>query len=792
MQKPIMLTLAGLLALLLGACGQADRAQAYLDKGLALYAEGNLVKARLEFRNVLQISPRDARAWFMLGQIAEREQDWEGGLGSYSRAVEFDPSNVPARIKKGALLLAGGDPSAALVEAEAVLAADPDDPGALALRGAVKQRQGDLDGGIADAQAALASDPDYREALGLLAGIRLEQEQPEEAQKILEAAVQSHPDQVSLKLMLAAVYEKLQEAKGAERVLREVIEQEPAEFAYRLQLARYLAAQGQVEAAQETLEAAVEAAPDDLQRKLMLIDFLAGTKGADAAIEQLKQWISASPDDHALRFALADRYRMSSRLDDMAATYREVIERDPGGPDGLTARGKLASLTLAQNEPDDALALAEEVLGKDAQNADALLVRAAIAIQRGSPDQAILDLRALLRNDPDAVGALRLLSQAHVLNDELPLAQDALEKAIEAAPKQPSAYMQLAELRANMGNARGAAEVLGRLLAEIPEDAAAQGALARLQLAENDMQALEKTADLIRESRPADPLGYYLKGLALQAGGKLEASVVELETALEKEPKAAEPLVALVQSYLALEQSAKAESRLEQLLEQNPVNVVAANLLGEVYLSTGQTDKARDQYRKAIEIIPGSPTAYQGLARIQMADADAESALATLQSGIQATQRNVLLVLSLAVLRQQLGDFDGAMAAYEEVLQQSPANDAAANNIAMLIADHRASDQAAMRRALEIAARFETSDRAAFLDTAGWVRYRSGDYEQAASLLEKAMGLEEATPERQYHLGMVYLAMGRLDEGKALLAAAVGAGEPFAGIEDARAALEAP
>ena len=656
----------------------------------------------------------------------------------------------------------------------------------------MKQRQGDLDGGIADAQAALASDPEYREALGLLAGIRLEQEQPDEAKEILEAAVQAHPDQVSLKLMLAAVYEKLQEAKGAERVLREVVEQEPAEFSHRLQLARYLAYQGHVDAAQETLEAAVEAAPDDLQRASHAHRFSAGTKGADAAIEQLKQWIGVSPDDHALRFALADRYRMSSRLDDMAATYREVIERDPGGPDGLTARGKLAALTLAQDEPDDALALAEEVLEERRPE------RRRTPGARGYRDPA----REPRPGDPRPSSAVaqrpgRSRGLTYVVSGPCSEGRVAARpgcpreghrSGAEAAQCLYAACGAAGEHGQRAGCCRG----IGRLLAEIPDDAAAQDALARLQLAVNDMQALEKTADLIRESRPADPLGYYLKGLALQAGGKLEASVVELETALEKEPKAAEPLVALAQSYLALDQSAKAESRLEQLLEQNPVNGVAANLLGEVYLSTGQTDKARDQYRKAIEIIPGSPAAYQGLARVQMANREPESALATLQSGIEATQRNGMLVLSLAVLRQQLGDFDGAMAAYEELLQQSPENDAAANNIAMLIADHRASDQAALRRAREIAARFETSDRAAFLDTAGWVRYRSGDYEQAASLLEKALDLEEATPERQYHLGMVYLAMGRLDEGKALLETAVGAGEPFAGIEDARAALEAP
>ena len=520
--------------------------------------------------------------------------------------------------------------------------------------------------------------------------------------------------------------------------------------------------------------------------------FWLGPKAPDSAIEQLKQWIEASPDDHALRFALADRYRASGRFDEMAETYRAVIERDTSGPDGLRARGRLAALTLAQNEPDDALALAEEVLKADPQNADALLTRAAIALQREDADQAVIDLRTLLRNDPTAVGALRLLSQAHVVKGELPLAQDALEKAIEAAPKEPGAYMQLAELRARMGDTEGATEVLEQLLEQIPADSAAQGALARLQLAENDLDALEKTAALMRTGRPEDPIGYYLQGLVLQGRGELEASVTQFETALEKEPKAAEPLVALARSYLALEQPEKAEARLRQLLEGNPLNVVAMNLLAEVYLSTGQAPRAREQYEAAIRTAPGSPLAYQRLAQLQSADGQVEAAMETLQSGVEATQRNAVLVLSLAVLRQQAGDYDGAMTAYEEVLERDAENDAAANNLAMLIADHRTNDPAALGRARALSARFETSDQAAFLDTAGWVRYRLGDYERAAELLEKAMEVEEPIPERQYHLGMAYLKTGRVDEGKVLLQSAVEAGGAFTGIEEARAALEAP
>ncbi len=65
-------------------------------------------------------------------------------------------------------------------------------------------------------------------------------------------------------------------------------------------------------------------------------------------------------------------------------------------------------------------------------------------------------------------------------------------------------------------------------------------------------------------------MGYYLKGLVLQGRGELAPSVAQFETALAKQPKAAEPLVALARSYLALKQPEKAEARLKQAVGRQP------------------------------------------------------------------------------------------------------------------------------------------------------------------------------------------------------------------------------
>jgi Flp pilus assembly protein TadD len=148
------------------------------------------------------------------------------------------------------------------------------------------------------------------------------------------------------------------------------------------------------------------------------------------------------------------------------------------------------------------------------------------------------------------------------------------------------------------------------------------------------------------------------------------------------------------------------------------------------------------------------------------------------------------LLLTLGMVRQQVGDDEGAVKAYEEVVERFPTADVAANNLAMLLVRRGADNPDNVARARALTERLAVSNQAAFLDTAGWVRYLSGNYDGAVSLLEKARDIADPTPERKYHLGMAYLKVGRADEGKRLLASAVESGSPFPGLDEARAALD--
>ncbi|WP_201097418.1 tetratricopeptide repeat protein [Thiocystis minor] len=783
------LLLASMLVALLVGCGEADRKQAYFDRGMELLAHDNQPKARLEFKNVLQIDPKHAPAWYQLAKIEAAQENWNAAFGAYGKAVELDPQNVDARVSRAQLLFDSNQIDDALADVEIILTADPKHADALALRAAVRGRQGDLDAAETDAQSALAVDPQHLNALALLAEIGMARNDREAAGQFLERAIQAHPSEVRPRLMLAGVYQASGKPEAARAQLEQLIKLEPSELAHVARLAAFLTQEGQKDAAEAALRAAIETNPEQLQAKLLLAEWAAQQRGVDPGIQVLEDFIAVEPDVYDLRFALAELERAAGRGADAVTVYRTIIERASLGPQGMKARTQLAALLMADKRVDEASRLVEEVLKEDARDGDALLVRAAIAVGRKDADQAIADLQNVLQNKPNATSALLLLAQAHVLKEETTLAQDALEKAIDAAPTEPQAYLALAQLRVDSGDMQGASVTLERFLDRVPENDQVQSALARIQLSQQDWGAMERTATRILETRPEHPLGYYLKGLIFQRNDRLQESIEQFEKALEKRSDAVEPLLALTRSHMALGQADRAEQRLKQLLAEQPANAAALNLLGEVYASTRRYPDALEQFKQVIVLFPKSPNAYARLAELQGQSGDLKGALATLRSGVEATNRNAFLLFRLGIALQESGDDDAAIAAYEEVLKSNSEADAVINNLSMLLASRR-TDPASLTRALELAQRFEGSDQWVLLDTLGWVQFRAGEVEKAVVTLEKAAGLiDPDPPEMQYHLGMVYAARGRRDEAKALLTSALDANSPFPGIEEARETL---
>ena len=777
------------LVALLAACGGAeDRKAKYFQRGMELFDQGNLVKARLEFKNVLQIDPKDAEAYYMFGRIEEEEQNWRKAYALLLRAVELDPKHVDAQVHLGRLYVMAGETRKGLATAVAALKVDPKSSTALVLKAVAEARLGNKDQAMNEAMAAMELDPGSFEAISLLAALYADQGQMPQAIAMARKGLEQKPDSIVAHLLLARLYEKQGNQAGAIEMLKQIIKLDPSDISRQVRLASYYLQKGYRKKAEQVYNEAIAALPDSTAAKLALISFLVKEGDDKRALDTLKGFIEQEPENYELQLRLVRLYVARKDKERAVALLRQVIDKAGITPPGLTARTQLASL-LAKDDPAQARTLVEEVLKEDPKSKDALLLRAAMSLQSDDPDKGIADLRTLLREDPGYVKALRLKAKAHLQKGEIALARESLEAAIQAEPQEAFANFELAQLLLRTGELEDAAAVLEKMRRFVPNERAVLQAIAQIRIKQGDQKRLAEVAKELQEKFPKNPLGYYYEGLALQADKKYQESVAAFEKSLELRPKAVEPLIALARSYMMLKQPEVALSRVQQVIGDNPGHFLAINLEGEIYLSLKRLDDAEKAFQKAISIKPEWATPYKNLARVKAAKGDRQAALEVIEKGY-AKSGDVGLGLELASSLERKGDRAGAMKLYREILAKRPRLALAANNLAMGLI-RGTPDQKALDEAYQLVKGFELSENAVLLDTLGWVLLKRGEADEAILVLQRAARSGKGKlPEIDYHLAAAYYEKGRKRDARKSLEKALASDQAFEGKAQAQALLD--
>jgi Flp pilus assembly protein TadD len=179
-------------------------------------------------------------------------------------------------------------------------------------------------------------------------------------------------------------------------------------------------------------------------------------------------------------------------------------------------------------------------------------------------------------------------------------------------------------------------------------------------------------------------------------------AVAAFERSLELRPDDPETLFRLGMARGGLQDWPAAAEAYRRALELDPARAQAAHNLGNVYYRQGRYDDAAAAYALALEIDP----AYIGAA-----------------------------FLHGRVLRE-LNRGDEAQGAFDRCLAASPRND--------------------REKRIQVDCLFYL----------GTLRYRDGDFQGAASMMEQVLYVFRAHPEARYYLAMSYRRLGRLDEAK--------------------------
>jgi len=782
-----------LAALLVGpmACqDDATRAAEHFQRAEAYLASEDFDKAIIEYRNVLQISPKDAKAHYGLAKAYIGAKKLSDGYWWLSETVRLDPGNVDARMEYGEISRLGEKFDEALQQADAVIELQPNNAdayllGARALIGLKRK-----DEARKYFEKAIEAAPNDSIHLARLASFLTGEGKRDEAEVLYKKAVEVDPNFVSLAAwagFLGADPKRQDEAEAAYLAALEKAEPEELAKAYSM-LGNFYYSRKKFDKAEAILLEGIKKAPESLDLVYLLARFYRMQGQQEKADSMMEAATKVKGDDVEpyLRLSLY-RYQNGDFAGALAAAEQAIAVN----PEDKTARLRKAELLIEKGYRDDAQepiaegrSIVDAVLAEDPGSVEAAYIKARLSLSEGDTASAVAGLRQVVEKRPDWAQAHFVLGMALGREEDLQGARVELARAVELDSSLTAARKLLARVHSQLGEYEFALEEGEKALAQDPDDNEL-----RTFVAENllRLKRLGQAEDLLLEVpvEKRDAQTWFALGKVAKAEKKIPESRKYLEKADSMKPGDPQILLMLLGLDRADGRLADSKKRIAAALEANPENGRLVYLRGMLEAFQGNADAAEKDLRRSIELDPENLSAYQALGSVISDPGRRKELIAVYEKGVAENPRfKENLYLAIGTLYEAEGNFDKAIENYELSLKENPNVVAAKNNLAFLISETGGD----LDRALELAqsAKAGAPDDPNVADTLGWVLYKKGIASAAITYLQEA---EAAMPEGsssrpvvQYHLALAHEANGDTAQARAEVEKAL---ETFAGYEKA-------
>lgn len=751
---------------------------------------GDFAGAKQYAKWAVEADPKFADAWFMQGEVARLDRDFDLAIERYNRAValsprfwraliarasiaidrgrhldaeqdialvrEIDPRNPRAAYLQALILARSGkvrEAQQSLIEAETILKGYPsdfieNDPPSILLLGVVSYFRGDHPTAYTFLRTYLKRVPQHLGARKLLAAIALSNGEAEQAIFLLEALYKRVPKDVEVLTMYGDALMRAKRHRDAAKILEKAAAlAKPGSSALARLVVLRLGA-GQDVAAANLLKKEMARDPDAVQAALLLTTSLMRRGEFEAALRTARAVLERDPKNPVAHNLVAGSKLGLKDVEGARRSFKAAFE---AAPNYLPAIENLAKLEYRLGNRDTAIDLYETVLDKSPGNGPAMLALAEIERQRNELGSAIRWLeKARTDSTTPQVAALRLV--------DIYIAANRLDKALSVARKlngeDPANLVYLTAL----GRARLAAK-RHELAAQTFKEVAARAG-------DKEMVSwLQRTA--VWQARALDRQGAresLQKALAIDARHlpshielfKMEMSAGDLEGAMAR---------------------ARTVAKLDRRSQ------IGVMLQGDVNMRRRNYDAALRAFSAALKKAP-SPTLAVRVYRARVATG--RSPLEFAQRWAAQYPDDVVSQRLLATAFADAGRDDDAIAIYEGLLRKTPKDTVLLNNMALL---YQKKDES---RALEYAERaYEAAPaQPAVMDTYGWILVQQGQMDEGTALLRNALLRAPGVPEIHYHLAVALNKSGKKEEARRELRAALQFGHQFEGIAEARRLLK--
>jgi len=755
--------LIGLLIGGLAGCGSAEQsAQKYLENGKQLLESGDLVKARLEFKNALQIDPRLADAYMQLALISEKEQEWMAMFSNLRAVVALRPKNIEAIVKLGQFYLFAGKIDEARTHADQALSIASDNVKAVLLDASILMNSKNYADAMERVDDALAIDKEDVEAKSMKAIIWTKQGRVTDALRLIDEGLEtaSNEQKLSLYAVKLSIYEKQKNFEGMEVIYKALLESDPSNVQYVELLAQLLVIDGKNEEAVTLLENFITSYPDNTEVKHTLISLLSDIGEADRALAKVDEFITNNPASYNYRFVKAEILYKHNRIEESKKELAELVKLDPESSTAVKANVILASYDFEDGDYETAKNKVKQILKVEPESEGGLLLKSKLALADDDVDTAIADLRVLLRNNPDSDNAMVLIAQAYNKIGSEKLAEENYRNALGINPGNVMAALAISQSLIKNNQLTEAESLLNKALATATAKQSIIKALTQINILQKDWSKAQELLGITSGiETDSTAWTHFITATIAEGQGYYIEAIDEYKKALSIEPNLFRALQGVVSSYIQLGKKDELLSYVEVYGENNPEKMITYELKSRIYMSDQKWDDAITVLLEGLNKNPNWTPGYNQLAGVYFQQQESEKAISILKQGIEANPTNLILKLQLASAYEQTSEFELAKGLYEDVLAQAPDIQVAINNLASLLTDQFESPEN-LAKAAEITKELKSSTEPYFLDTYAWVRVKQGDIQEARPILERVVLAAPKVAIFHFHLATIYVLEG--------------------------------
>lgn len=358
-------------------------------------------------------------------------------------------------------------------------------------------------------------------------------------------------------------------------------------------------------------------------------------------------------------------------------------------------------------------------------------------LSESSPGQAVAEAEEkAVPREASAISSEALYQYARArllaIENRLPEAVAALEKAIDQDPR--SAYLRMI--------------------------------MAELQLARGDEKLARRAAEDALIQNPDYLEAHLLLANLLMNSQSYQSSIEHFERVVELDPSLENIYLQLAVAHVRLGDTDGAIGTLKRLLDQNPESAAGRLALARLYRQLGLTSLAEEVYHDFIVKQPVQAQGYAELAQLYKQLDKSDKALQILRRGMAANPSDEGFQYQLVRSMVELGFVDQALNQLRTMVAQKPGRGEAYRLLGLLLMEKKAWPQAAeaFQQLLVISPAHEQG-----LFYLGIVRENQSRWSEAMAAFEKVPAQSDFFLDATSHLGYLYYRDGQLEKAAQML-----------------------